>query len=50
MFEEYTAPSGETISLYKDGPYFYVACDKGEENRWSKIYRNEDDAKIEFER
>lgn len=49
MSEEYKAPSGETISIHKDGPYYYVEC-YDDECRWTKMYRNEDDAKIEFER
>ena len=48
--EEYETPSGEIIAKYKDGPYWYVTCDKGEHNRWTKMYKNENDAKMEFER
>lgn len=48
--EEYLAPSGETISKYKNGPYWYVTCDTKEENRWTKMYRNENEAILEFER
>lgn len=48
--DEYKAPSGDNIIIYKDGPLWYVCCDKDNQNRWTKMYRNEDDAKIEFER
>lgn len=47
---EYKLPNGEIISIYKDGPYWYVTCDNENRNHWTKMYRNENEANIEFER
>lgn len=39
MNEEYVNKSGETVSMHKDGPYFYVEnFDKEDNCRWTKMY------------
>lgn len=49
--EEYKLKNGQTITKYKDGPYFYVCCfNEDDACQWSKMYRNETDANVEFER
>ena len=51
MNEEYVNKSGETISLCKDGPNYLVECsDNKDKSRWLKTFRDENEARKEFER
>lgn len=49
-YYDYIAPSGELIQKYRDGTNYIVTCNKGNEVRWYKQFRNEEDANVEFER
>lgn len=51
IIAEYKFSSGETISLIKDEPNYMVECwDNKNKSRWLKSYRNEIEARKEFER
>lgn len=51
LIEEYTAPSGQTITLTALGGHFEVACwNVDQTNHWTKDYIDADEANKEFER